>query len=78
QARGLDPGPDLAAALDLSRDLALRFPRDAGARANLGQALVAGGRTEEGRRELEEALRLDPELPGVRNLLDRLRSSRSD
>ncbi|MCE9584375.1 MAG: tetratricopeptide repeat protein [Planctomycetes bacterium] len=78
EARGQDPRAELAAALRLCEDTLRLHPHDAGAYANYGQALAAAGRVEEGCRELEEALRIQPGLPGIRELIDRLRKNRRD
>lgn len=47
-------------------------PSDASLRNNLGAALLGVGRRDEARRELEEALRLNPGHPKARRLLDSL------
>ena len=40
----------------------------------LGIALASLGRTEEAARQVEHALRLEPDLPGAAEFLERLRS----
>ena len=47
-------------------------PSNAGNLGNLGFALAQAGRVAEARAALDAALRLDPSLPGVREVLNQL------
>lgn len=63
---------DFASALDVFQKLSQRYPHEGGFRYHFALALVAGGRREQGERELRAAIAADPTLasqPEVKDLL---------
>jgi len=65
---------DLPAAISAGRRLVVVRPDSAEARSRLGQLLLKEGRPEQAVEELRQAARIDPNYPGILQLLERARA----